>query len=180
MTVVAVVGLGYVGLPLAVEFGKKYRTIGFDLSEDKVQAYRRHADPTGEVSTEELKAARLLEPNTGPECLKEADFIIVAGPTPIDEAHNPDFGPLVKASETIGRNLKAGATVVFESTRQPQFTVARPAHGALRAGDVRHSLADISKAAGLMGYAPSHSVRGGLFEAIGWYLQQQKAAPAGE
>ena len=122
MTVVAVVGLGYVGLPLAVEFGKKYRTIGFDLSADKVQAYRRHVDPTGEVSTEELKAARLLEPDTDPECLKEADFIIVAVPTPIDAAHSPDFGPLVKASETIGRNLKSGATVVFESTVYPGAT----------------------------------------------------------
>ena len=73
-------------------------------------------------------------------------------------------------------------TLIVEAivSRQPQFTVAKPVHGALRAGDVRHSLADISKAAGLMGYAPSHSVRGGLFEAIGWYLQQQKAAPAGE
>ena len=122
MTVVAVVGLGYVGLPLAVEFGKKYRTIGFDPSADKVQAYRRHVDPTGEVSTEELKAARLLEPDTDPECLKEADFIIVAVPTPIDAAHSPDFGPLVKASETIGRNLKSGATVVFESTVYPGAT----------------------------------------------------------
>ena len=66
MTTVAVVGLGYVGLPLAVEFGKRYRTIGFDLSEAKVAAYRRHIDPTGEVSTEDLKAARLLEPTNDP------------------------------------------------------------------------------------------------------------------
>ena len=122
MTIVAVVGLGYVGLPLAVEFGKKYRTIGFDLSEEKVQSYRRHVDPTGEVSVEELKSASLFEPNTDPECLKEAEFIIVAVPTPIDDAHNPDFGPLVKASETIGRNLRCGATVVFESTVYPGAT----------------------------------------------------------
>ncbi|MEF9942803.1 MAG: nucleotide sugar dehydrogenase, partial [Burkholderiaceae bacterium] len=91
MSVVAVVGLGYVGLPLAVEFGKKFRTIGFDLSQAKVDAYRRHIDPTGEVSVEDLKAASLLECSTDPAALKEADFVIVAVPTPVDEAHNPDF-----------------------------------------------------------------------------------------
>lgn len=122
MTIVAVVGLGYVGLPLAVEFGKKHRTIGFDMSEEKVQAYRRHVDPTGELSADELKAAGLLEPTTDPARLKEADFIIVAVPTPIDDAHNPDFGPLLKASESIGRHLKGGATVVFESTVYPGAT----------------------------------------------------------
>ncbi|MBI3372847.1 MAG: nucleotide sugar dehydrogenase [Betaproteobacteria bacterium] len=122
MTIVAVVGLGYVGLPLAVEFGKKYRTIGFDLSEAKVQSYRRYVDPTGELSAEELKSARLLEPSSDPACLKEADFIIVAVPTPVDAAHNPDFGPLVGASETIGKHLKRGATVVFESTVYPGAT----------------------------------------------------------
>ena len=122
MTTVAVVGLGYVGLPLAVEFGKKYRTLGFDMSDDKVSAYLRHVDPTGELSGDELKAASLLEPTTDPACLKEADFIIVAVPTPIDNAHTPDFGPLLKASESIGRHLKRGATVVFESTVYPGAT----------------------------------------------------------
>ena len=122
MTTVAVVGLGYVGLPLAVEFGKKYRTLGFDMSEEKVRAYLRHVDPTGELSGDELKAASLLEPTTDPACLKEADFIIVAVPTPIDNAHTPDFGPLLKASESIGRHLKRGATVVFESTVYPGAT----------------------------------------------------------
>ena len=78
MTTVAVVGLGYVGLPLAVEFGKKYRTIGFDLSEAKIRAYREHRDPTGEVSGAEFKAARRLEVTTNPGALREADFIIVA------------------------------------------------------------------------------------------------------
>ena len=84
MSVVAVVGLGYVGLPLAVEFGKKYRTIGYDLSAEKVESYRRFCDPTGEVSTADLKAATQLSVSTDPASLKEADFIIVAVPTPVD------------------------------------------------------------------------------------------------
>ncbi|MEC5216194.1 UDP-N-acetyl-D-galactosamine dehydrogenase [Actimicrobium sp. GrIS 1.19] len=121
-TVIAVVGLGYVGLPLAVEFGKKYRTIGFDLSRAKIDAYLRHVDPTGEVSAEELRAAAGLEPSTDPTRLKEADFIIVAVPTPVDDAHNPDFTPLISASELIGKNLKPGATIVFESTVYPGAT----------------------------------------------------------
>ncbi|MCX8114872.1 MAG: nucleotide sugar dehydrogenase, partial [Burkholderiaceae bacterium] len=122
MSVVAVVGLGYVGLPLAVEFGKRSRTIGFDLSRAKIDAYLRHVDPTGEVSSDDLKAAKHLVPTTDPSALKEADFIVVAVPTPVDDAHNPDFGPLVGASEFVGRNLKPGATVVFESTVYPGAT----------------------------------------------------------
>src|SRR2546430_20600 len=82
--VVAVVGLGYVGLPLAVEFGKSCRTIGFDLSQAKVEAYRRKVDPTGEVSGEALQAASRLQVTTEASALKEADFIIVAVPTPVD------------------------------------------------------------------------------------------------
>jgi UDP-N-acetyl-D-galactosamine dehydrogenase len=119
---VAVVGLGYVGLPLAVEFGKKYWTIGFDLSTDKIEAYRRHVDPTGELSTQELQAASKLMPTTDASQLKEADFIVVAVPTPVDEAHAPDFSPLVGASTSVGKNLKRGATVVFESTVYPGAT----------------------------------------------------------
>ena len=122
MTVVAVVGLGYVGLPLAVEFGKRGRTIGFDLSHNKVEAYKRHLDPTGEVASEELKAAVHLECSTDPAALKEADFIIVAVPTPVDDAHNPDFSPLVGSSTTVGRHLKRGAIVVYESTVYPGAT----------------------------------------------------------
>ena len=122
MTVVAVVGLGYVGLPLAVEFGKKHRTIGFDLSKAKVDAYRRHVDPTGEVSIEDLKAATRLEPTTDASALKEADFVVVAVPTPVDDAHNPDFSPLVGSSTSVGRNLKPGAVVVYESTVYPGAT----------------------------------------------------------
>jgi UDP-N-acetyl-D-galactosamine dehydrogenase len=121
-TTIAVVGLGYVGLPLAVEFGKHFRTIGFDLSVKKVEAYRKFVDPTGEVSAEELKSASQLAVTTDAAQLREADVIIVAVPTPIDEAHQPDFGPLLGASEAVGRNLKRGAIVVFESTVYPGAT----------------------------------------------------------
>ncbi len=120
--VIGVVGLGYVGLPLAVEFGKKVRTIGFDLSQAKVDAYRRHVDPTGEVSQDDLRAAKRLEVTTEASRLKEADIVIVAVPTPIDEAHQPDFSPLVGASISVGRNLKKGAVVVYESTVYPGAT----------------------------------------------------------
>jgi len=121
-TTIAVVGLGYVGLPLAVEFGKKYPTIGFDLSTAKVDAYRRGVDPTGEVASEELRAAKGLKVTSDPAALAEADFIIVAVPTPVDDAHQPDFSPLLGASESVGRHLKRGAIVVFESTVYPGAT----------------------------------------------------------
>lgn len=122
MTTVAVIGLGYVGLPLAVEFGKKFKTLGFDLSAEKVAAYRDFIDPTGEVSSADLRAAHLLTCHTDPQVLVDADFIVVAVPTPVDEAHQPDFTPLVKSSETVGRHLKRGAVVVFESTVYPGAT----------------------------------------------------------
>lgn len=121
-TVIAVVGLGYVGLPLAVEFGKKYRTIGYDLSETKIAFYRDHYDPTNEISREELKAATLLMVSTDPAVLREADVIIVAVPTPVDEAHIPDFSPLSGASTTVGKYMKPGAIVVYESTVYPGAT----------------------------------------------------------
>ena len=122
MTTVAVVGLGYVGLPLAVEFGKKWRTIGFDLSAAKVASYKKFVDPTGEVSSEDLRAATHLEVVSDPVALAQADFIVVAVPTPVDEAHQPDFAPLIGSSQSVGRNLKRGATVVFESTVYPGAT----------------------------------------------------------
>lgn len=122
MNVVAVVGLGYVGLPLAVEFGKLYRTIGFDLSESKVRAYCEGHDPTGELSSADLKASTLLEPTTDPRMLADADFIVVAVPTPVDDAHNPDFGPLIGSSTAIGKYIKPGTTVVYESTVYPGAT----------------------------------------------------------
>src|SRR3990167_1662417 len=122
MSVVAVVGLGYVGLPLAVEFGKKMTTIGYDLSLEKIEAYRRFCDPTGEVSTADLKAATQLSVTTDPADLAKADFIIVAVPTPVDEAHIPDFSPLVGSSTTVGKYMKKGATVIYESTVYPGAT----------------------------------------------------------
>src|SRR3954452_437592 len=122
MSVVAVVGLGYVGLPLAVEFGKRQRTIGFDLSQAKVESYRRFVDPTGEVSSENLRAARQLEVTTDPAALASADFLVVAVPTPVDSAHQPDLRPLIGASESVGRHMKRGAIVVYESTVYPGAT----------------------------------------------------------
>src|SRR5436190_13768037 len=91
MSTVAVVGLGYVGLPLAVAFGKKFRTIGFDLSAEKVENYRRHVDPTGEVSSEEFRAAARLTVTTDPAQLAAADIIVVAGPTPVAALRQPDL-----------------------------------------------------------------------------------------
>ncbi len=119
---IAVVGLGYVGLPLAVEFGKKWDTVGFDLSPEKVAAYNRHFDPTGEVSEGELKAAARLTCHTDASILKDRDFIVVAVPTPVDDARQPDLRPLVSSSQSVGRNLKPGAVVVFESTVYPGAT----------------------------------------------------------
>lgn len=119
---IAVVGLGYVGLPLAVEFGKKYPTVGVDLSVDKIAAYCNFVDPTGEVSSEDLRAATQLTCHTDPQVLSEADFIIVAVPTPVDEAHQPDFTPLIKSSESVGKHIKRGAIVVYESTVYPGAT----------------------------------------------------------
>jgi UDP-N-acetyl-D-glucosamine/UDP-N-acetyl-D-galactosamine dehydrogenase len=119
---IAIVGLGYVGLPLAVEFGKKMPTLGLDLSTDKVAAYRRHIDPTGEVSTQDLQAATQLQCHTAPEVLKDADFIIIAVPTPVGVAHQPDFTPLIRSSEAVGKHMKRGAIVVYESTVYPGAT----------------------------------------------------------
>jgi len=120
--VVAVVGLGYVGLPLAVEFGKKRKTIGFDLSQAKVENYRQCIDPTGEVSSEDLRAAKQLTVSTDPAVLAQADFIIVAVPTPVDLAHQPDLAALSGASESVGKHMKSGAIVVYESTVYPGAT----------------------------------------------------------
>src|SRR5471032_1976964 len=120
--VVAVAGLGYVGAPLAVEFGKQGRTLGFDLSERKIAQYRQYNDPTGELSREQLQAATHLELSTDPAILAEADFIVVAVPTPVDQAHNPDFSPLISASASVGKHMRRGAIVIYESTVYPGAT----------------------------------------------------------
>jgi UDP-N-acetyl-D-galactosamine dehydrogenase len=122
MSIVAVVGLGYVGLPLAIEFGRVFETIGYDLSPGKIDHFRRYEDPTGEVSRDQFAAAKLLTVTDDPGLLGRADFLIVAVPTPVDAGHNPDFSFLVSASETCGRHMKRGATVVFESTVYPGAT----------------------------------------------------------
>lgn len=122
MDVIAVVGLGYVGLPLAVAFGTRQRTIGFDLSLRKVDSYRRWIDPSGELSPEQLQAAKWLSVGADPAQLTLADFIVVAVPTPVDSAHNPDFSALIGASQTVGQHMKRGAVVVFESTVYPGAT----------------------------------------------------------
>jgi UDP-N-acetyl-D-glucosamine/UDP-N-acetyl-D-galactosamine dehydrogenase len=121
-TVVAVVGLGYVGLPLAIEFGKKYSTFGYDLDESKVASYTNHCDPTGEVSKDDLKAAVRLTFSTDASTISSADIIIVAVPTPVDDAHAPNFSPLLSASTIVGKHMKRGAIVVFESTVYPGAT----------------------------------------------------------
>ena len=122
MDTVAVVGLGYVGLPLAVEFGKNNRTIGFDLSVHKIKSYKQYIDPTGEVSPESLREAKHLVVTTDATELSQADYIIVAVPTPVDLAHQPDFAPLVGASEIVGKNMKQDAIVIYESTVYPGAT----------------------------------------------------------
>jgi UDP-N-acetyl-D-galactosamine dehydrogenase len=122
MSVVAVVGLGYVGLPLAVEFGKKRQAIGYDLSNSKVESYKQCIDPTGEVSGDDFRAANQLHVTNDAAQLSQADYIVVAVPTPVDLAHQPDFRPLIGASETVGKHMKRGAIVIYESTVYPGAT----------------------------------------------------------
>jgi len=119
---IAVVGLGYVGLPLAVHFGTKYQTIGFDLKQSIVDNSLAHKDPTGEVSKEEFENAAYFTPTTDPERMSEADIIVVAVPTPIDNARQPDLYPVESASRTVGKVMKQGCIVVFESTVYPGVT----------------------------------------------------------
>jgi len=120
--IVAVIGLGYVGLPLVVEFGKHVRTIGFDIVEDKVAKCRAGTDPSREIPDAEMALAVHAEFTSDPVQLREADFILIAVPTPVDEARIPDFRPLIAASRTVAPHLKPGATVVYESTVYPGAT----------------------------------------------------------
>ncbi|MCD0422564.1 NAD(P)-binding domain-containing protein, partial [Rubrivivax sp. JA1024] len=122
MNTVAVIGLGYVGLPLVVEFGKQMRTIGFDIAQHKVDACQAGRDPSRELPDSELAAATHAVYTSDPALLAEADIIIVAVPTPVDEAHIPDFTPLVGSSTSVGRHMKKGAIVVYESTVYPGAT----------------------------------------------------------
>jgi UDP-N-acetyl-D-galactosamine dehydrogenase len=122
LATVAVVGLGYVGLPLAVAFGKERPTIGYDLSKKRIESVRHLVDATGEVETAELVQAKHLRPTVDAAELAKAQFIIVAVPTPITAARQPDLQPLISASETVGRYMRSGATVIYESTVYPGAT----------------------------------------------------------
>ena len=119
---IAIVGLGYVGLPLAVEFGKHFDTLGYDLDGGRIEELRRGHDRTLEVSTDELAASKRLRYTASLDDLRDRNVYIVTVPTPIDAAKRPDLTPLVKASEALGRVLAAGDTVIFESTVYPGCT----------------------------------------------------------
>lgn len=119
---IALIGLGYVGLPLAVEFGKKFETIGFDINEARVQELKRCEDSTLEVEPEELKQATLLSYTTSPNDIQDCNIYIVTVPTPIDQHKRPDLTPLIKSSESIGKLLSEGDIVIYESTVYPGAT----------------------------------------------------------
>ncbi len=119
---IAIIGLGYVGIQLAVGLGRQHTVVGFDLNDTKVRAYRSGEDPTGEVSEEQLQRAANLEFTTEPGDLNSCDVYIVAVPTPVDAACNPDFGPLISASRIVGQAMNPGAIVVYESTVYPGAT----------------------------------------------------------
>ncbi|MDN6672002.1 MAG: nucleotide sugar dehydrogenase, partial [Staphylococcus equorum] len=118
---IAVVGLGYVGLPVAVTFGNKHKVIGFDINESRIQELKNNYDRTNEVKEDKLKLTN-IEYTSNAVDLKKADFIIVAVPTPIDKHNKPDLLPLLKASETVGRVITPDTIVVYESTVYPGAT----------------------------------------------------------
>lgn len=119
--VISVIGLGYVGLPVAVAFGRRRKTVGFDINPDRIAELRSGHDRTGEVEAADLRSADILFTDNIDE-LKLADFHIVAVPTPVDDANQPDLTPMLKASETVGKALKKGDIVVYESTVYPGVT----------------------------------------------------------
>lgn len=118
----AIVGLGYVGLPLAVEYGKYYDTVGFDINERRIKALMAGQDNTLETTAEELTAAAKLIYSTNPEKLLGRDIYIVTVPTPVDKYNQPDLTPLYKASETVGKVMSKGCIVIYESTVYPGCT----------------------------------------------------------
>ncbi|MET0815698.1 MAG: Vi polysaccharide biosynthesis UDP-N-acetylglucosamine C-6 dehydrogenase TviB, partial [Pseudoxanthomonas sp.] len=119
---IAVIGLGYVGLPLAATFGRRFKTVGFDINAKRVAELRRHHDHTLEVSEDELREAGNLSFASDADDLKGCNVFIITVPTPIDEYKRPDLRPLVGASEAIGTVLKRGDIVVYESTVYPGCT----------------------------------------------------------
>lgn len=120
--VLGIIGLGYVGLPLAVEFGKKFRVVGFDINEKRIEELKRGKDRTLEVSSEELLEATKLSYTNNIEDLRQVNIFIVTVPTPVDDFKVPDLTPVLKASETVGKVLKKGDVVVYESTVYPGCT----------------------------------------------------------
>jgi UDP-N-acetyl-D-galactosamine dehydrogenase len=118
----AIIGLGYVGLPLAVEFGKYRKVLGFDIDSQRINELESGVDSTLEVELEELKQALFLSYTTNPDTISDCNVYIITVPTPIDEFKRPDLTPLVKASETVGKLLKKGDTVIYESTVYPGAT----------------------------------------------------------
>lgn len=119
---IAIIGLGYVGLPLAVEFGKRYATLGFDINTERIDQLRAGHDRTLEITTQELISATRLRFSSDLSTLADCNVYVVTVPTPIDKANRPDLSPLVKASETVGRALKQGDIVIYESTVYPGAT----------------------------------------------------------
>ena len=111
----AVIGLGYVGLPIALEFARKISVIGFDINENRVAMMREHIDPSGELDKAAFEGCDIAF-TTSIDKLKEASFFVVAVPTPVDPHNVPDLGPVQKASETVGKVIKKGDYVVYEST----------------------------------------------------------------
>jgi UDP-N-acetyl-D-galactosamine dehydrogenase len=122
MEKIAIVGLGYVGLPLAVEFGKVLPVIGFDINKERIDELNKRFDRTREVDADELASASKLSFTTDIQDLKSADYFIVTVPTPIDEFKNPDLTPLENASRTVGSVIKKGSIVIYESTVYPGCT----------------------------------------------------------
>ena len=118
----AVIGLGYVGLPLAVEFGKQREVVGFDINADRILELQSGHDSTLEVTADQLKAARWLSFSSQLDSLRRCDVFVVTVPTPVDQANRPDMTPLIKASETVGTVLRPGAVVIYESTVYPGAT----------------------------------------------------------
>ena len=162
---IAIIGLGYVGIQLATAFGRSRRTIGFDLDRAKLDQYRAGVAPSGELTAQALSHASELVLTSNPDDLIGAKFMIIAVPTPVDRANQPDFGPLIKASEMVGSALRKGATVIYESTVYPGATeevcipILEKTSGMkwkrdfhigysperINPGDPEHGLADITK-----------------------------------
>lgn len=119
---IALIGLGYVGLPLAVEFGKIYETVGFDINNSRIEELKKGIDRTLEVNSDDLKEAKFLKYTSELNVISECNYFIITVPTPIDKNNRPDLMPLIKASETVGKVLKKNDIVIYESTVYPGAT----------------------------------------------------------